>query len=122
MTRVLVADDHPAYRRGVVRALQRAGHDVVAQTHDGSAALALARRLVPDVALLDQRMPGPSGSEIAATLREEGSATRVVVLSAYDEPELVEAALDAGAAGYLSKDASRDAIVGAVTAAAERRA
>jgi two-component system, NarL family, nitrate/nitrite response regulator NarL len=119
MTRVLVADDHPAYRRGVVRALERAGHDVVAQTHDGSAALALARRLVPDVALLDLRMPGASGSEIAAALRDDGSATRVLVLSAYDEPEIVEAALGAGAAGFLSKDASREAIVGAVTAAGE---
>jgi two-component system, NarL family, nitrate/nitrite response regulator NarL len=121
MTRVLVADDHPAYRRGVVRALERAGHEVVAQAGDGATALELARRLVPDVALLDQRMPEATGSEIASALRDEGSSTRVVVLSAYTEPELVGAALDAGVYGYLSKDASRAEIVGAVTAAGSAR-
>ena len=119
MTRVLVADDHPAYRRGVVRALERAGLEVVAQAGDGAAALELARRLEPDVALLDLRMPEASGSEVASVLREEGSPTRVVVLSAFDEPELVSAALLAGVYGYLSKDSSRADIVGAVSAAAD---
>jgi two-component system nitrate/nitrite response regulator NarL len=118
-TRVLVADDHPAYRRGVVRALERAGLEVVAQADDGAAALALARELAPDVALLDLRMPEASGSEVAAALRAEGSPTRVVVLSAYIEPEVVSAALSAGVYGYLSKDASRAAIVWAVAAAAD---
>ncbi len=119
MTRVLVADDHPAYRRGVVRALERAGLEVVAQAGDGAAALELARRLEPDVALLDLRMPEASGSEVASALREEGSPTRVVVLSAFDEPELVRAALRAGVYGYLSKDSSRADIVWAVSAAAD---
>jgi two-component system nitrate/nitrite response regulator NarL len=119
MTRVLVADDHPAYRRGVVRALERAGLEVVAQAGDGAAALELARRLEPDVALLDLRMPEASGSEVASALRDEGSPTRVVVLSAFDEPELVSAALLAGVYGYLSKDSSRAAIVWAVSAAAD---
>jgi two-component system, NarL family, nitrate/nitrite response regulator NarL len=119
MTRVLVADDHPAYRRGVVRALERAGLEVVAQAGDGAAALELARRLEPDVALLDLRMPEASGSEVASALREEGSSTRVVVLSAFDEPELVSAALRAGVYGYLSKDSSRADIVWAVSAAAD---
>jgi two-component system, NarL family, nitrate/nitrite response regulator NarL len=118
-TRVLVADDHPAYRRGVVRALERAGLEVVAQAGDGAAALALARELAPDVALLDLRMPEATGSEIATALRNEGSPTRVVVLSAYIEPEVVSAALSAGVYGYLSKDASRAAIVWAVAAAAD---
>jgi two-component system nitrate/nitrite response regulator NarL len=118
-TRVLVADDHPAYRRGVVRALERAGLEVVAQAGDGAAALALARELTPDVALLDLRMPEATGSEIATALRAEGSPTRVVVLSAYIEPEVVSAALSAGVYGYLSKDASRAAIVWAVAAAAD---
>ncbi len=119
VSRVLVADDHAAYRRGVVRALERAGHEVVAQADDGAAALELARRLEPDVALLDLRMPEASGSEVAAALREEGSTTRVLVLSAYLEPEVVGAALLAGVYGYLSKDASRAAIVWAVSAAAD---
>src|SRR5882757_4744817 len=101
MTRVLVADDHVAYRHGVVRALERAGLEVVAEAGDGAEALALARRLEPDVALLDLRMPEASGSEVAATLRDEGSPTRVLVLSAYLEPEVVGAALLAGVYGYL---------------------
>jgi two-component system nitrate/nitrite response regulator NarL len=117
VTRVLVADDHAAYRRGVVRALERAGHEVVAQAGDGATALELVRSLEPEVALLDQRMPEASGSEVATRLRDEGSATRVVVLSAYTEPELVGAALQAGVYGYLSKDASRADIVDAVAAA-----
>ena len=119
MTRVLVADDHVAYRHGVVRALERAGLEVVAEAGDGAEALALVRSLEPDVALLDLRMPEASGSEVAAVLREEGSATRVLVLSAYLEPEVVGAALLAGVYGYLSKDASRAAIVCAVSAAAD---
>lgn len=119
MTRVLVADDHAAYRRSVVRALERAGLDVVAAVCDGAEALALVRRLEPDVALLDLRMPEASGSEVAAVLRDEGSSTRVLVLSAYLEPEMVHAALHAGVYGYLSKDASRAAIVLAVAAAAD---
>jgi len=119
MTRVLVADDHTAYRRSVVRALERAGLDVVAAVGDGAEALALVRRLEPDVALLDLRMPEASGSEVATMLRDEGSSTRVLVLSAYLEPEVVRAALHAGVYGYLSKDASRAAIVLAVSAAAD---
>jgi two-component system nitrate/nitrite response regulator NarL len=119
VTRVLVADDHAAYRRGVVRALERAGHDVVAEAKDGAAALELARELEPNVALLDLRMPEASGSEIAAALRDEGSNTRVVVLSAYVDPEVIGAAFLAGVYGYLSKDSSRAAIVSAVAAAAD---
>jgi two-component system, NarL family, nitrate/nitrite response regulator NarL len=119
VTRVLVADDHEAYRHGVVRALERAGLEVVAEAGDGAEALDLARRLEPDVALLDLRMPEASGSEVAAVLREEGSPTRVVVLSAYLESEVVRAALLAGVYGYLSKDASRASIVLAVSAAAD---
>jgi two-component system, NarL family, nitrate/nitrite response regulator NarL len=119
VTRVLVADDHAAYRHGVVRALERAGHEVVAEADDGAAALELARKLEPDVALLDLRMPEASGSEVAAALRDEGSPTRVLVLSAYLEPEVVGAAMLAGVYGYLSKDASRAAIVWAVAAAAD---
>ena len=119
MTRVLVADDHTAYRDGVVRALERAGHEVVAEAGNGAEALALARELEPDVALVDLRMPEASGSEVAAALRDEGSRTRVLVLSAFVEPAVVNAALHAGVYGYLSKDASRAAIVLAVTAAAD---
>jgi two-component system nitrate/nitrite response regulator NarL len=119
VTRVLVADDHVAYRDGVVRALERAGLEVVGEAGDGAEALALARQLEPDVALVDLRMPEASGSEVAAALREDGSHTRVLVLSAYVEPAVVRAALHAGVYGYLSKDASRASIVLAVAAAAD---
>ena len=116
---VVVADDHDAFRTGIVLALERAGLSVVGIAGDGNAALDLIHRLHPDVALLDQRMPCRTGAELAGTLRGEGDPTRIVILSAYQEPELVRQAVDAGAVRFLSKDASRGEIVKAVRLSAE---
>jgi two-component system nitrate/nitrite response regulator NarL len=111
---VVVADDHDAFRTGIVLALERAGLSVVGIAGDGNAALDLIHRLQPDVALLDQRMPCRTGAELAGTLRGEGDPTRIVILSAYQEPELIRRAVDAGAVRFLSKDSSRGEIVQAV--------
>src|SRR4051794_5790905 len=120
--RLIVADDHPGYRPSIGVALGDVGIDVLALVEDGVRALAAAREHAPDVALLDLRMPGLGGAEVARALAREGSATRVLILSAHAEPELVAHAVQAGVAGFVSKEASRREIVAAVTrcAAGER--
>lgn len=98
--RVVVADDHPLFREGVVRALSSSGSvNVVAEAEDGSAALELIKVHEPDVALLDYRMPGMDGAQVAAAVRTQGLATRVLLISAHDESAIVYQALQQGAAG-----------------------
>lgn len=115
----LVADDHPMYRDGVVRALSGSGRiEVVAEAEDGLAALEAIVRLAPQVALVDHRMPGLDGAEVAARAARDGAPTRVVLLSAFTDPALVYGALERGAAGYLPKESRRRELVDAVLAAA----
>jgi two-component system nitrate/nitrite response regulator NarL len=120
--RVVVGDDHPLFREGVVRALSSSGSvNVVGEADDGSAALELIKMHLPDVALLDYRMPGMDGSEVAAAVRSQELPTRVLLLSAHDEPAIVYQALQQGAAGFLLKDSTRTEIVKAVLDCAEGR-
>lgn len=120
--RVVVGDDHPLFREGVVRALASSGSvNVVGEADDGSAALELIKTHLPDVALLDYRMPGMDGSEVAAAVRSQELPTRVLLLSAHDEPAIVFQALQQGAAGFLLKDSTRAEIVKAVLDCAEGR-
>ncbi len=117
--RVLVADDHPVFREGMVRALAANPlAEVVAEAGDGRAALAAIVAERPDVALLDYRLPGLDGIDIVRAVVRDGLPTRVLMLSAHDESSVVFDALQAGAAGYLLKEASRDEIVAAVFAVA----
>jgi two-component system nitrate/nitrite response regulator NarL len=116
---VLIADDHPLYREGLARAVSgRPDLELVAEATDGRAALEQIHQLAPDVAVLDMRMPGLRGLEVVEALTRDGSPTRVLVLSAAVESSLVYAAVAAGAAGYWSKDADRDAICDAIAAVA----
>ena len=116
---VLVADDHPLYRDGIARALdRREGLELVAEVGDGDAAFDAIRRLRPDVAVLDIRMPGRDGVEVVEAVRAAGLATRLMLLSAYGDQPLVLAALAAGADGYLGKDADRGTICDAVATVA----
>jgi two-component system, NarL family, nitrate/nitrite response regulator NarL len=120
---VYVADDHPLYRDGVVRALRgRAQFDVVGEASDGRAALRAIRALRPAVAVLDMRMPGLDGAEVLDAIQAEGLPTRVVLVSAFTDSELVYRAVSAGAEAYLSKDADREAICEAVAAVARGEA
>jgi len=113
--RVVVGDDHPLFREGAVRALVASGQiQVVGEASDGEQALELINALRPDVALLDLRMPGLDGAQVAAALLRQGLPTRVLLLSAYTESEVVYQALQLGAAGYLPKESSRAQIVAAV--------
>ncbi len=109
--RIVVADDHPLYRHGIVRALQDSGaFEVVGEAADGGTALDLIRRQHPDVALLDVRMPVIDGIDIIAALARYGPAIPVVLLSAFEDEQLITAGLQAGAAAFLSKTADRDVI------------
>jgi len=120
--RVVVGDDHPMFRDGVVRALLSSGSiDVVAETEDGTAALAAIREHRPQVALLDYRMPGLDGAQVAAAVRRDELPTRVLLISAHDESAIVYRALQDGAAGFLSKESSRSELVSAVLDCARGR-
>jgi two-component system nitrate/nitrite response regulator NarL len=120
--RVVVGDDHPMFRDGVVRALVMSGEvDVVAEADDGKTALELIKTHKPDVALLDYRMPGLDGAEVAAAVRRDELSTRVLLLSAHDESAIVYHALAEGAAGFLPKESSRSEIVSAVLNCAKGR-
>jgi two-component system, NarL family, nitrate/nitrite response regulator NarL len=117
--RVVVGDDHPVYRDGLVRALDGSGRtEVVAAVGDGRAALDAIREHTPDVALLDYKMPGLDGIEVAHAVVRDRMTTRVLLVSATTEGSVVYRAIQDGAAGFLSKAADRDDIVAAVVACA----
>ena len=117
--RVVVADDHPLYREGVVRALKASGQvEVVAEAEDGRVALAALQEHLPDVAVLDYKLPGLDGLALTHAVVRDGLPTRVLLLSALTEGGIVYQALETGAAGYLAKEAHRDEIVDAVLACA----
>jgi DNA-binding NarL/FixJ family response regulator len=112
---VLIAEDHTLVREGTRDILQREPDlTVVAEADHGDRTLALLREAEPDVALVDLRLPGLSGIEAARQAAQAGLATRVVILSAFDDEEYVVAALDAGAAGYLTKTIPSTELVDAV--------
>ena len=113
--RVLVADDHPIYREGIVRAVKdRPDLELVGEAGDGRAALAQIQELKPDVAVLDIRMPGLEGPQVLAALKRDGNTTEVVFLSAFMESELAYTTVEGGARGYLSKESSRQEICEAI--------
>ncbi|RLV54966.1 DNA-binding response regulator [Aeromicrobium phragmitis] len=121
MMRVLVADDQEPVRAGLRMLLEsQPGIDVVGEAADGVAAVQLARRLRPDVALLDIRMPRLDGIEATALLAGAGvpDPVAVVVITTFDLDEYVHAALRAGAKGFLLKDAGPHLVGEAVRAAA----
>jgi two-component system nitrate/nitrite response regulator NarL len=116
---VVVGDDHPVYREGIVRALNNSGRtEVVEAVGDGQAALAAIHQHQPDVALLDYKMPGLDGIAVAHAVTRDGLPTRVLLLSATTDGPVVYRAIQDGAAGYLSKESDRDEIVAAVVACA----
>src|SRR5215831_10891514 len=117
--RVVVADDHPLYRDGVVRALTASGRvEVVAQSEGGRDALDQIREHSPDVALIDYKLPDLDGVSVIHAVARDGLQTRVLLLSAFTDSGLVYEALQTGASGYLPKEAKRDEIVDGVLACA----
>ncbi|ORA67188.1 DNA-binding response regulator [Mycolicibacterium elephantis] len=119
---VVVGDDHPMFREGVVRALVSSGSiEVVAEADDGVSALEAIRAHQPRVALLDYRMPGMDGAEVAAAVQRDQLPTRVLLVSAHDESAIVYQALQNGAAGFLPKESTRAELVQAVLDCAKGR-
>lgn len=113
--RILVADDHPMLREGLVAVLStEPDFEVVGEAADGAEVLRLAERLEPDVILLDLEMPDVDGVAALEGLREAGSGARTIVFTAYDTDERIFGSLRAGARGYLLKGASRREIFDAV--------
>lgn len=114
--RVMIADDQRVVRDGLVMLVGLCeGIEVVGAAADGAAAVALVAELTPDVVLMDLRMPGLDG--VAATREIAGrGGVRVVVLTTYADDESIFPALRAGAAGYLTKDASAEEIEAAIRA------
>lgn len=113
--RLLVADDHQVVRAGLVSLLEQQ-HDfvVVGEAGTGREAVRLAAELEPDVALMDLQMPVMDGVEATETIRSRNPATEVLVLTTFDDDELIWGAIRAGAKGYLLKDAPPDALFNAI--------
>lgn len=113
--RVLVIDDHPVVRHGLVAMLRYAPDlEVLGEAADGVEALGMLDELRPDVALIDLRMPRLGGVEVMQQARAAGISTRFLVLTTYDTDEYIGPALAAGAQGYLLKDAPPDDLLRAV--------
>ncbi|MBD0737769.1 response regulator [Streptomyces sp. CBMA29] len=115
MIRVTVADDQAVVRAGIAAVLDaEADLNVVGQCADGEAAVALAAELRPDVAVVDIRMPRLDGIAAAARITADVPRTRILVLTTFGLDEYVFAALRAGAAGFLLKDAEPERVIDAV--------
>ena len=113
--RLLVADDHPMLREGLVAVLStQPDFDIIGEAVDGAEVVRLAEALRPDVILLDLEMPDVDGVAALEGLRDAVSAARAIVFTAYDTDERILRSLRAGARGYLLKDASRQEIFDAV--------
>ncbi len=117
--RVLLADDHAIVREGLRAVLSsQADIEICAETSDGEQALESIRAMRPDVAVLDIQMPGLTGIEIARKVNEEGVLTSIVLLSMHKEEGFVQAAVEAGVAGYVVKEDAARELIDAVRAAA----
>lgn len=118
--RLLIADDHPVVRSGL-RAMFAGEPDfeVVGEATTGAEAVHLAARLRPDVVLMDLRMPEMDGVEATERIKSSGAETRILVLTTYDSDTDILRAVEAGAIGYLLKDAPEEELYDAVRAAAE---
>jgi two-component system nitrate/nitrite response regulator NarL len=112
-----VVDDHPFYRDGLSRGLINSGRvEIVGEAESGRDGLEVITRERPDVAVVDYQMPDLNGLQLLSAIVRDGIPTRVLMLSAIVEGSIVYAAVEAGAAGYLSKEARRQEIVDAVLA------
>ena len=120
MIQVVLADDHSVVRRGIRDFLTDAGDIVVvAEAETGREALVLISQHQPDVAILDIRMPDGTGIEITQQLRAQKQSLGILILTAFDDPPYIRAAVEAGANGYMLKSASAEEIVDAVRAVNE---
>jgi DNA-binding NarL/FixJ family response regulator len=117
LTRILLVEDHFLARMALTSVLSmQPGLQVVGQAVDGEQGVAMYRELLPDIVLLDLRLPRMSGFQVLASIRKEFPQARCIVLSSYQGSEDIYRALRAGALGYLTKDASGDEVLNAIEA------
>jgi DNA-binding NarL/FixJ family response regulator len=118
MIRALLADDQPLMLSALRSILEAHDIEVVGEAANGDDAVALAKRLVPDVVLMDVRMPGRDGIDATAELSATTPGVRVLVLTTFDDDEYLYGALRAGAAGFMVKNSTPEALATAVRAIA----
>jgi DNA-binding NarL/FixJ family response regulator len=117
--RVLVADDHAVVRAGIVALLSaEPGIEVVGEAVDGEQAVELALALLPDLVVMDVRMPRLTGDAATARIRERTDTVRVLVLTTYESDASILSAIEAGASGYLLKAAPADELIAGVRSVA----
>jgi DNA-binding NarL/FixJ family response regulator len=117
--RIVIADDHAVVRKGLTGLLESADDiDVVGSATDGEAAVELARSLRPDLVLMDLQMPGVDGVQATRAIVEEQLGADVLILTSFSDGNRLLAAIDAGAVGYLLKDAEPADLVAGIRAAA----
>ena len=115
--RVLLADDHQVVRAGLRALLESTGRvDVVGEASSGEEAVNKARRLEPDIVIMDLAMPGMNGVQATRRITELGLETKILVLTVHDEDDFLLPAMEAGAAGFLNKSVADTDLVGAVEA------
>ncbi len=121
-TTIVIADDHPMFRSGVRQALERdTDLKVLAEAGDGAAVLALIREHQPRVAVLDINMPGMSGLDVARSLRTERESPEIVLLTMFDDEEILNEAMDLGVKAYLLKESASVDVANAVRAVIDGR-
>jgi DNA-binding NarL/FixJ family response regulator len=119
-TKVLIVDDHPLFRGGLRQVILDDGRfELAGETGDGEEALRLIQEKKPDVAVLDVKLPGLTGLEIARKLQEKRSRTHVIMLTMHNEEDLFNRALDSGAMGFVLKENAVEEIVKAIVAVAD---
>ena len=116
--RVLLVDDHPAFRASARRMLEAGGFEVVGEAADGTAAIQAATALQPDVVVMDLLMPGVDGIDATARIKADHPDMEIVAITSFVEEARIVAALEAGASGFLLKDAEADELAAAIRAAA----
>ena len=115
MIKVLLADDHSIVRAGLRRIVEESGDmEVIAEAADGRQALALVEKTAPDVAVVDISMPGLDGLEVISRLQEQNSQLPILVLTMHEEGQYVVRAIQAGAMGYITKQAAPEQLVKAI--------
>jgi len=108
--RVLLAEDHQIVRQAIRLFLESKGVTVIGEATNGSEAIALTRQLQPDVVIMDIHMPELTGIEATRRIRHDHESTRILILTAYNEPAYIHALLDAGADGFILKTAELSAL------------
>ncbi|NLV75221.1 MAG: response regulator transcription factor [Chloroflexi bacterium] len=120
--RVLIVDDHAMVRSGLRMGLEgEEGIEIVGEAANGTQAITHCEQLNPDVVLMDLRMPQMNGVEATRAIHERWPDIRIVILTSFTEPDMVQEAMHAGAVGFLLKDSSLDELCTSISAAAEGR-